>query len=152
MTKPAFTAEALALAERVAATIARHDAASRLIGIRCLEVRPGYARMAMTVRDDMANGHHICHGGYLFTLADSAFAYACNSYNQNTLASACQIDFIAAAQVGDELIAECCEQSLSGRTGVYDTAVRKPDGRIIALFRGKSIRIGGEVIAGLAEK
>ena len=103
----------------------------------------------MTVRPDMVNGHHICHGGLIFTLADSAFAYACNSYNKNTVASACHIDFLAPAKEGDILEAEAVEQSLSGRTGVYDITVRTRSGKTVALFRGKSYRINGEVIAGL---
>jgi acyl-CoA thioesterase len=104
----------------------------------------------MPVREDMVNGHHICHGGMIFTLADTAFAYACNSYNQNTVASACQIDFIAPAHEGETLEAEATERSATGRTGVYDVTVRTNAGKIIALFRGKSHRIGGEVIIGSA--
>jgi acyl-CoA thioesterase len=99
----------------------------------------------------MLNGHDICHGGFIFTLADSAFAYACNSYNQNTVASACHIDFLAPAKQGDTLQAEAVERSLSGRTGVYDVTVRTHTGTTIALFRGKSYRIRGEVIDGLQQ-
>jgi acyl-CoA thioesterase len=102
----------------------------------------------MPVRADMLNGHQTCHGGYLFTLADSAFAYACNSHNQNTVASACHIDFLAPAMEGDILEAEAVERSLTGRTGVYDVTVRTHAGKTIALFRGKSYRISGEVIDG----
>ncbi len=142
--------EALLLAEQTGEAMYRRDAALRLIGIRIKSIRPGYSLMAMTVRPDMSNGHHICHGGYLFTLADSAFAYACNSYNRNTVASACHIDFLMPAREGEELEAECVERSLSGRTGVYDTTIRNRDGQVIALFRGKSYRIAGEVITGLA--
>jgi acyl-CoA thioesterase len=105
----------------------------------------------MTVRPDMVNGHHICHGGMIFTLADTAFAYACNSYNKNTVASACNIDFLAPGKEGEVLEAEAQERSLSGRTGVYDVTVRTREGRVVALFRGKSYRINGEVIAGLQE-
>jgi acyl-CoA thioesterase len=105
--------------------------------------------MSMPVRADMLNGLAICHGGYIFTLADSTFAYSCNSYNLNTVASACHIDFLAPAKEGDILEAEAVEQSLSGRTGVYDVTVRTRGGKTIALFRGKSYRISGEVIAGL---
>lgn len=143
---------AAALAEQTAEAMFRRDAASKLIGLRLIAVRPGYARLTMVVRSDMVNGHHICHGGYLFTLADSAFAYACNSYNRNTVASACQIDFLAPANEGEVLEAECEERSLSGRTGVYDTTVRNQAGKVVALFRGKSYRISGEVIAGLADE
>ena len=105
----------------------------------------------MCIRDssDMVNGHHICHGGLIFTLADSAFAYACNSYNLNTVASACSIDFLAPGREGDVLEATAVERSASGRTGVYDVEVKVVGGNTVALFRGKSYRIKGEVIAGL---
>lgn len=144
--------EAHALAQRVAEAIERSDAASRLLGIRLAEIRPGYARMTMTVRADMLNGHALCHGGLIFTLADSCFAYACNSYNRNTLASACGIDFLAPAKEGDLLVAEGVEQSLAGRSGVYDVTVKNGNGVTVALFRGKSHRISGEVIETLAGK
>lgn len=154
MSKPMVTdrdtPEAILLAEQTAEAMYRRDSALRLIGIRIKAIRPGYSLMAMSVRPDMTNGHHICHGGYLFTLADTAFAYACNSYNRNTVASACHIDFLTPACEGEELEAECVERSLSGRTGVYDTTIRNHSGQVIALFRGKSYRIAGEVITGLA--
>ncbi len=145
----AYTAAAARLAERTAEAMYSRDAASKLIGLRLVSVRPGCARLTMVVRPDMVNGHHICHGGYLFTLADSAFAYACNSYNRNTVASACHIDFLSPAREGEVLEAECQERSLAGRTGVYDTTIRNDAGTVVALFRGKSYRIAGEVIAGL---
>lgn len=138
-----------ALAEDVALAMWPRDRASQGLGFRLLEIRPGYARLSMTVRPDMVNGHHICHGGFIFTLADSAFAYSCNSHNRNTVASACHIDYLAPAREGETLEAEAVEQSLSGRTGVYDITVRNAAGKTIALFRGKSYRINGEVIAGL---
>jgi acyl-CoA thioesterase len=137
-----------ALAEQVAHAMYPRDRASQLLGIRLLSIKPGYARLEMAVRPDMVNGHHMCHGGLIFTLADSAFAYSCNSYNKNTVASACHIDFLAPAKEGDILEAEAVEQSLSGRTGVYDITVRIRGGKTVALFRGKSYRINGEVIAG----
>lgn len=139
------------LAEEVARSMWPKDAASNFLGIRIATIRPGYARLLMTVRPDMVNGHHVCHGGLIFTLADSAFAYACNSYNKNTVASACHIDFLAPAQIGDILEAEAVEQSLAGRTGVYDITVKNRSGKTVALFRGKSYRIAGEVIAGLEQ-
>ncbi len=142
-------AVATRLAEQTAEAMYSRDAASKLIGLQILCVRPGYSRLSMVVRPDMVNGHHICHGGYLFTLADSAFAYACNGYNRNTVASACHIDFLTPAREGEVLEAECEERSRSGRTGVYDTTIRHHNGKVIALFRGKSYRIAGEVIAGL---
>lgn len=138
-----------ALAEEVAAAMWSRDRATNALGMQILNVKPGYAKMSMPVRPDMVNGHGICHGGYIFMLADSAFAYSCNSYNLNTVASACHIDFLAPAREGDILEAEAVEQSLSGRTGVYDITVRTRGGKTIALFRGKSYRISGEVIAGL---
>jgi acyl-CoA thioesterase len=109
-------------------------------------VGPGHAELTMTVRADMLNGHQICHGGFIFTLADSAFAFACNSYNLTTVASGCAIDFLAPAREGDVLTAMARERSASGRTGVYDIDVVNQRGEKIALFRGKSYRIKGHVI------
>lgn len=125
------------------------DNATHALGMTLESVAPGHAVMRMTVRSDMVNGHHICHGGLIFTLADSAFAYACNSYNLNTVASACSIDFLAPAREGDVLEATAVERSTSGRTGVYDIEVKVLGANTVALFRGKSYRIKGEVIAGL---
>lgn len=142
---------AQSLAEATAAAMWTRDRAAQALGMRIDAVRPGYARLAMAVRPDMVNGHHICHGGMIFSLADTAFAYACNSYNKNTVASACHIDFLAPGKEGETLEAEAIEQSQSGRTGVYDVTVRSASGRTIALFRGKSYRISGEVIAGLQQ-
>ena len=139
-------AEAQALAGRVAAAMFERDTASHTLGIHLLRVAPGHAEVALTVRADMLNGHEICHGGFIFTLADSAFAYACNSYNLNTVASGCAIDFLAPAREGDVLTASAQERSASGRTGVYDIEVRNERGDKIALFRGKSYRIKGHVI------
>jgi len=139
-------AAALALAERVAASMWARDTASQALGMRIVRVAPGHAELAMTVCPDMLNGHAICHGGFIFTLADSTFAYACNSYNLNTVASGCGIDFLAPAREGDVLTAIGQERSASGRTGVYDIEVVNQRGEKIALFRGKSYRIKGHVI------
>ena len=139
-----------ALAEAVAAAMWSRDRAAQALGIRIEAVGPGTATLSMLVRGDMVNGHHICHGGLIFSLADTAFAYACNAYNRNTVASGCNIDFVAPGKEGDTLTAEAIERSASGRTGVYDITVRDSSGRTVALFRGKSYRIAGEVIAGLA--
>ena len=109
-----------ALAEAVAKAMWSRDRAANALGMRIDEVRQGYARLSMPVRGDMVNGHHICHGGLIFSLADTAFAYACNSYNKNTVASACNIDFLAPGKEGDTLSAEAVEMSASGRTGVYE--------------------------------
>ena len=139
-------AVAQALAERVAAAMWARDDASKGLGMRIVRVGPGRAELAMTVRADMLNGHAICHGGFIFTLCDSAFAYACNSYNLNTVASGCGIDFLAPARLDDVLTAVAHERSAAGRTGVYDIEVTNQHGEKIALFRGKSYRIKGHVI------
>ena len=139
-------AEAQALALRVAEAMFERDTASHALGLHLVRVAPGHAEVAMTVRPDMLNGHAICHGGFIFTLADSAFAYACNSYNLTTVASGCGIDFLAPAREGDLLTAVAQERSASGRTGVYDIEIVNQRGERIALFRGKSYRIKGHVI------
>ena len=138
--------EAQALSERVAAAMWARDTASQALGMRIVRVGPGHAELAMAVRADMLNGHAICHGGFIFTLCDSAFAYACNSYNVNTVASGCGIDFLAPAREHDVLSAIAHERSAAGRTGVYDIEVTNQRGEAIALFRGKSYRIKGHVI------
>jgi acyl-CoA thioesterase len=122
------------------------DRASRALGMRIESVAPGRAEMTMTVRDDMLNGHAICHGGYIFLLADSTFAFACNSYNRNTVAQGCSIDYLAPARAGDVLRASGVERSRTGRTGVYDIEVTNHHGTTIALFRGKSYRIDGNIV------
>ena len=143
-------APAETLARQVADAMWSRDHATQALGMAIEAMAPGAATISMPVRQDMVNGHGICHGGFMFTLADSAFAYACNSYNQNTVASACAIDFLAPARVGDVLEAEAVERSRAGRTGVYDITVKVRGGKTVALFRGKSYRIEGEVMAGLA--
>ena len=152
MTEPKLSpAEAQALADATAEAMFSRDRAAQALGIKIVRVQPGASLLTMTVRSDMVNGHHICHGGMIFSLADTAFAYACNSYNKNTVASACHIDFLAPAKEGETLEAEAVEQSAAGRTGVYDITVRNNHGKTIALLRGKSYRINGEVIAGLQQ-
>lgn len=143
--------DAQVLAEQVGAAMWPRDPTVNAMGMTLESIRPGGAAVSMPVRPDMVNGHHTCHGGIMFTLADTAFAYACNSHNRNTVASACHIDFLAPAKIGDILEADAVERSLSGRTGVYDITVRVRGGKIVALFRGKSYRIDGEVIAGLQQ-
>ena len=138
--------DAEALARRVADAMFSRDRASQGLGMRIARVGPGYAQLTMTVRADMVNGHAICHGGFVFTLADSAFAFACNSYNFNTVANGCTIEFLAPAQEGDVLTAVAHERSQVGRNGVYDVDVRNQGGTTIAHFRGKSTRIKGEVL------
>ena len=137
--------DAQMLAELAGRTMFERDPASQALGMLLDEIRPGYARMTMTVRADMLNGHATCHGGYIFMLADSAFAFACNSHNLSTVGAGCTIDYLAPGRAGDVLVAEATEQALQGKTGVYDVTVKTADGRTIALFRGKSHRISGTV-------
>jgi acyl-CoA thioesterase len=134
------------LARAVAETMLSADACSRSLGFELLEVRVGYARMSAVVRPDFVNGHDICHGGMIFTLADSTFAFACNSRNVNTVASGCSIEFLRPVCRGELLTAEAVEQTLNGRTGIYDIRVTNRSGETVAMFRGKSAQIKGSVI------
>ncbi len=134
------------LAEAVVQKMFAADAASQKLGMRIAGVRPGYASVEMEVLPDMLNGHAICHGGFVFSLADSAFAFACNTHNFVTVAAGCSIDFLAPAYAGDHLIAEAQEQALLGRTGVYDVTVINQRAERIALFRGRSHRTRTEII------
>jgi acyl-CoA thioesterase len=147
-TQPSYAAEMTPdeLARATAAAMYENDACSRALGLEILEVRAGYARLRMAVRDDFLNGHEICHGGLIFTLADSTFAFACNSYNINTVASGCSIEFLRPVHRGDTLTAEAVEQTLNGRTGIYDIRVENSAGDTVAMFRGKSAQIKGNVI------
>ncbi len=135
-----------ALAILAGKTMYERDPASQALGMTLDAIRPGFARMRMRVREDMLNGHGTCHGGYIFMLADSAFAFACNSHNFNTVGAGCTIDYLAPGRAGDVLVAEAVEQALAGKTGVYDVVVTDQDGRKIALFRGKSHRVAGHVV------
>ncbi|MBB5501115.1 hydroxyphenylacetyl-CoA thioesterase PaaI [Paraburkholderia sp. MM5384-R2] len=134
------------LARATAAAMYENDACSRALGLEILEVRPGYARLRMAVRDDFLNGHQICHGGLIFTLADSTFAFACNTYNINTVAAGCSIEYLRPVYGGDMLSAEAVEQTSSGRTGIYDIRVTNRAGETVAMFRGKSAQIRGNLI------
>ena len=138
-----------ALARAVAEAMFARDRASQALGMRVLEARAGFARLAMRVREDMVNGHDICHGGLIFTLADSAFAFACNAGNVVTVALGGAITFLAPARRGDELIAEAVEIHRGRTTGVTDVTVTTAEGRAIATFRGNSFERGGEVAPGL---
>lgn len=135
-----------ALAELAGKTMYERDPASQALGMTLDEIRPGYARMSMPVRGCMLNGHGTCHGGYIFTLADSAFAFACNSHNHVAVGAGCTIDYLSPGREGDLLTAEATEQALMGKSGVYDIVVTNQEGRKIALFRGKSHRVGGHVV------
>jgi acyl-CoA thioesterase len=134
------------LAQACGEALYSNDNAAKAFGMVVTVCTPGRAVIDMPVRKDMTNGHAICHGGVIFTLADTAFAYACNNTNQNTVASGCNIDFLVPAREGDRLTATAHERSCSGRTGVYDVEVVNQDYTLIALFRGKSYRIKGSLI------
>ena len=113
-----------------------------------VEVSPGRATLTMTVREDMLNGHQTCHGGFIAALADSAFAFACNSYGEPAVASGFSIDFIAPGRLGDVLTAVCAEIAKTGRTGLYDTAICNQHGQRIAVFRGRSHTVKGKPAVG----
>jgi acyl-CoA thioesterase len=132
------------IADKVREGMFVNDRASKWLGMQILEVTPGRAVLTMTVRDQMLNGHDICHGGLITTLADSAFAFACNSYNELTVASGFAVDLLAPGRLGDVLTATCVEVSKAGRTGVYDCEVSNQKGQRIAVFRGRSYTIKGK--------
>ena len=126
------------------------DRASRGLGMRIVALGDGTARLEMTVRDDMLNGHDICHGGFITTLADSAFAFACNSRNQLTVAAGLTVDFLAPVKRGEVLTADASEVSLRGRAGVYDIVVTNQDGARVALVRGRSASLRGRTVLPVA--
>lgn len=132
-------------ARRAAAAMWAADRASAWLGMELVETLPGRATTRLTVAPHHCNGHAICHGGYIFTLADSAFAFACNSYNRVTVAQHNTISFIAPARAGDVLTAICREVSLAGRSGIYDVRVTSQTGAVIAEFRGCSRTIKGHL-------
>jgi len=132
------------LAKAIGAKMLKEDNASKHLGIEIVEVRQGYARLSMAVSENHVNGHKVAHGGLIFTLADSAFALACNSYNQNALAQHCTITFTAPGHLGDELSAEATERHSKGRSGIYDVRVINQNDDIIAEFRGNSRTIKGQ--------
>ncbi|MFD3404286.1 hydroxyphenylacetyl-CoA thioesterase PaaI [Kribbella sp. NPDC058693] len=133
------------LAAKVAAAMWAEDTASAGLGMRLVAVGEGTARLEMTVRDDMVNGHGIAHGGFVFCLADSAFAFACNSRNQVTVAQACDVVFVAPARTGDLLVAEASERTTFGRNAIYDVTVTRGD-EVIAEFRGRSRQLSGTIV------
>ena len=137
----------LDLAHRVGETMFSADVASReTMGMALVFCKPGQARMQMRVKPMHLNGHQICHGGFIFTLADSTFAFACNSHNKVAVAAAASIEFLKPAQLDDLLVCDGIEQVLSGRHGVYDMVVRNQKEEVVALFRGKSAQIQGTVV------
>jgi acyl-CoA thioesterase len=137
-------ADAQALAEATAREMYRRDRTSQSWGMRIVAVRPGYACLTMTVREDMTNGHGKCHGGLIFTFADSAFAFACNSHNVLTVGSGADIEYLLPVELGDELTATAQERSRSRRTGIYDVTVSNQAGACVALFRGRSRQFEGK--------
>lgn len=132
-------------ARRSAEAMWAGDQASQALGMRIVEVGPGRAALEMPVREDMVNGHAIGHGGLTFALADSAFAFACNSYNRSTVAAGAEIRFLAPTRLGDVLTAEAVERDREGRDGTYDVTVRTddPDRPVVATFVGHSREIRG---------
>ncbi|WP_417282542.1 hydroxyphenylacetyl-CoA thioesterase PaaI [Comamonas sp.] len=130
-------------AEHVRDGMLARDRAAQGLAMRITYIAPGQATIEMAVRDDMLNGFDICHGGFITTLGDTAFAYACNSYNEMTVASGLAVDFVAPGRPGDVLVAQATEVSQAGRTGVYDVTIRNQKGEAIALFRGRSYCMKG---------
>lgn len=136
-----------ALARACADAMWATDRASQSLGMTIERIAPGEAVISMTVRDDMANGYGMCHGGYIFTLADSAFAFACNTYDERTVAQQCAVTFIQPGRAGSRLTAHAKELSRSGRSGIYDVNVRDEAGTVVAEFRGHSRTVGGAIVA-----
>jgi acyl-CoA thioesterase len=135
--------DALALARRCAEAMWVGDRASQGLGMEIVGIGPGRATLTMTVRESMTNGQGICHGGFIFALADSAFAFACNAYGRRAVAQHCAVTFLRPAQLGDRLTADCVERTRAGRSGIYDVSVKRADGTLIAEFRGHSRTIEG---------
>ncbi len=140
------------IAEACTETMRINDDASRLLGITIINTQPDSATTQMTIFKALTNGYDICHGGFIFTLADSAFAYACNSTNHATVASGCTIEFLAPGKIGDTLTAIAKKRSRVQRTGVYDVDVTNQKGELVAVFRGKSYQIRGPVIPEAGEQ
>lgn len=143
---PSPDAAAQSLAERVRDTMLAEDAAARSLNIRVVAIGPGTATVTMSVRADMTNGFGICHGGLVATLADTAFAYACNSWNERTVAAGFDVQLLAAAQIGDTLVASAAVLAQGKRTGVYDVAVHNQNNQLVAVFRGRSHRVTGQIV------
>ena len=138
------------LAEQVCDAMLANDHASKMLGMQVVDVAPGRAVVRMTVRQDMLNGHALCHGGLIATLADSSFAFACNAYNELSVASGFSVDLLAPGRLGDVLTATCSEAAKGGRTGLYDSEVCNQRGERIALFRGRSYTARGKPVVLLA--
>jgi acyl-CoA thioesterase len=130
----------------VVAALRARDHCSETLGIAVIHAAAGTATVEMTVRRDMCNGHGTCHGGMIFTLADSAMGYASNSHDVNALATGASVEFLQPAHHGESIRAVATERHLGGRTGIYDVAVSRTDGTVVALFRGRTLRVGGSVV------
>lgn len=141
--------DARQIAEAVGRAMVARDATARALGITLEEIAPGYARVAMAVRDDMTNLLGLGHGGMTFTLADAAFGYACNSRNRSSVAQIAQINYLRPTRLGDRLTAAAREQAAAGRSAVYDVEVSNQDGEVVALFRGQSHAVEGRIVADL---
>lgn len=138
-------ADLQAIAQAVGRAMIARDNSSRFLGVSLDEIGPGFARLSMTVTEDMLNGLGLCHGGFTYKLADDAFAYACNSYGRNAVALSCSITYPAAARLHDRLTATAEERHRKGRNGTYDVTVTNQDGEVVALFRGHCRVIDGKV-------
>ena len=147
MDAPSSAIDAHDIAQACAQAMWAEDQASQGLGMVVERVAPGEAVLSMTIRPDMTNGHGICHGGFIFTLADSAFAFACNTYNQRTVAQQCAVTFLQPGRRGDTLNAHAVERNRSGRSGIYDVTVRNCQGEGVAEFRGHSRTIPGTLLA-----
>lgn len=134
------------IARACAEAMFANDDASRGLGMVIEEIASGRATLSMTVTKQMSNGHDMCHGGFIFTLADSAFAFACNSYDARTVAFHCAVTFVASAHLGDRLTAVAQERSRVGRNGIYDVTVTRDDGAVVAEFRGHSRELQGRIL------
>ena len=138
--------DAATLARACADAMAADDAASRELGLQLISVEPGQAVLGMAVTEAMVNWHDTCHGGFIYLLADTAFGYACNSRNQRMVAQYCSISYLNPAQRGERLTAHATERQRQGRSGIYDVAVTREDGTVIAEFRGHARAIAGSIV------
>ena len=141
-----MTRNAADIAQASADAMWAEDKASRAMGMKVERIAPGLAVLSMSVGESMVNGHGLCHGGYIFSLADSAFAFACNSHNQRHVAQQCQISYLAPGRIGMRLVAEARERHRGERSGIYDVTVRTDAGETIAEFRGHSRSIPGTLV------
>lgn len=144
--QPVDDADAARIARECAARMYADDPASQRLGITIDDVVPGGATATMTIRDDMVNGHGICHGGFVFTLADTALAFASNTYDDRTVAAGADITFLEPVRAGDRLVAVATERSRRGRSGIYDVTVRRDDATVVAEFRGRSRSLGQRML------